>query len=240
MILIVAAILPAILLWLYTCRKDAQPEPMSQMLKAFLYGALICIPVSFVENYISGTLFASEGSPSNLIGSTLEAFIVAAVPEEGFKLLALWLILRHNPFFDEHYDGIVYAVCVGLGFAAVENVGYVLMHADAWLSVAVTRALLAVPGHYAFAVFMGYYYSLYHFGQKSAKNLLSIFFIPVLAHGCYDAFALTGTVEPVLGGISFILLIYFCIKMHKNARQKITVQVERDRRERKFDDINLI
>ncbi len=232
MILIAAAILPAILLWLYTCRKDAQPEPMSQMLKAFLYGALICIPVSFVENYISGTLFASEGSPSNLIGSTLEAFIVAAVPEEGFKLLALWLILRHNPFFDEHYDGIVYAVCVGLGFAAVENVGYVLMHADAWLSVAVTRALLAVPGHYAFAVFMGYYYSLYHFGQKSAKNLLSIFFIPVLAHGCYDAFALTGTVEPVLGGISFILLIYFCIKMHKNARQKITVQVERDRRER--------
>ncbi|MBO6077729.1 MAG: PrsW family intramembrane metalloprotease [Bacteroidaceae bacterium] len=232
MILIVAAILPAILLWLYTCRKDAQPEPMSQMLKAFLYGALICIPVSFVENYISGTLFASEGSPSNLIGSTLEAFIVAAVPEEGFKLLALWLILRHNPFFDEHYDGIVYAVCVGLGFAAVENVGYVLMHVDAWLSVAVTRALLAVPGHYAFAVFMGYYYSLYHFGQKSAKNLLSIFFIPVLAHGCYDAFALTGTVEPVLGGISFILLIYFCIKMHKNARQKITVQVERDRRER--------
>ena len=232
MILIAAAILPALLLWLYTCRKDAQPEPMSQMLKAFLYGALICIPVAYVENYISGTLFASEGSPSNLIGSTLEAFIVAAVPEEGFKLLALWLILRHNPFFDEHYDGIVYAVCVGLGFAAVENVGYVLMHADAWLSVAVTRALLAVPGHYAFAVFMGYYYSLYHFGQKSAKNLLSIFFIPVLAHGCYDAFALTGTVEPVLGGISFILLVYFCIKMHKNARQKITAQVERDRRER--------
>ena len=239
MILIVAAILPAILLWLYTCRKDAQPEPMSQMLKAFLYGALICIPVAFVENYISVTLFATEGSPSNLIGSTLEAFLVAAVPEEGFKLLALWLILRHNPFFDEHYDGIVYAVCVGLGFAAVENVGYVLMHADAWLSVAVTRALLAVPGHYAFAVFMGYYYSLYHFGQKSAKNLLSIFFIPVLAHGCYDAFALTGTVEPVLGGISFILLVYFCIKMHKNARQKITAQVERDRRERQLNDFSI-
>ena len=33
MILIVAAVLPAILLWLYTCKKDAQPEPMSQMRK---------------------------------------------------------------------------------------------------------------------------------------------------------------------------------------------------------------
>jgi len=238
MILIAAAILPAILLWLYTCKKDAYPEPMSQMLKAFLYGALICIPVAFVENYISGILFEAEGSPSTLIGSTVEAFIVAAVPEEGFKLLALWLILRKNPFFDEHYDGIVYAVCVGLGFAAVENVGYVMMHADAWLSVAITRALLAVPGHYAFAVFMGYYYSLYHFGQKSIQNLLSIFLIPVLAHGCYDAFALTGTVEPVLGGISFIVLIFFCIKMHKNARQKIIAQVERDRKDHFYNIIN--
>ena len=238
MILIAAAILPAILLWLYTCKKDAYPEPMSQMLKAFLYGALICIPVAFVENYISGILFEAEGSPSTLIGSTVEAFIVAAVPEEGFKLLALWLILRKNPFFDEHYDGIVYAVCVGLGFAAVENVGYVMMHADAWLSVAITRALLAVPGHYAFAVFMGYYYSLYHFGQKSIQNLLSIFLIPVLAHGCYDAFALTGTVEPVLGGISFIVLIFFCIKMHKNARQKIIAQVERDRKDHFYNTIN--
>lgn len=240
MILIAAAILPAILLWLYICRKDAQPEPMSQMLKAFLYGALICVPVVYVEQFMGMLLFGPEGTPSTLTGSTAQAFLVAAVPEEGFKLLALWLILRNNPFFDEHYDGIVYSVCVGLGFAAIENVGYVLVHADAWLSVAITRALLAVPGHYAFAVFMGYYYSLYHFGQKSAKNLLSIFFIPVLAHGCYDAFAMSGSVEPVLGSISFILLIYLCIKMHKNARQKIMAQVERDRRERKIDDINII
>ena len=161
---------------------------------------------------------------------------MAAVPEEGFKLLALWLVLRKNPYFDEHFDGIVYAVCVGLGFAAIENLGYVLMHADMWLSVAITRALLAVPGHYAFAVFMGYYYSLYHFGQKSTQNLLSIFLIPVLAHGCYDAFALSGSVEPLLGGISFLVLIFFCIKMHKNARRKIQAQVDRDRHAHQFDE----
>jgi RsiW-degrading membrane proteinase PrsW (M82 family) len=236
MILITAAILPAILLWIYTCRRDAQPEPISQMLKAFLYGAVICLPVSFVEQGISVLLFGPEGSPTTLTGSTIEAFLVAAVPEEGFKLLALWLVLRKNPYFDEHFDGIVYAVCVGLGFAAIENLGYVLMHADMWLSVAITRALLAVPGHYAFAVFMGYYYSLYHFGQKSTQNLLSIFLIPVLAHGCYDAFALSGSVEPLLGGISFLVLIFFCIKMHKNARRKIQAQVDRDRHAHQFDE----
>ena len=236
MILITAAILPAILLWIYTCRRDAQPEPISQVLKAFLYGAVICLPVSFVEQGISVLLFGPEGSPTTLTGSTIEAFLVAAVPEEGFKLLALWLVLRKNPYFDEHFDGIVYAVCVGLGFAAIENLGYVLMHADMWLSVAITRALLAVPGHYAFAVFMGYYYSLYHFGQKSTQNLLSIFLIPVLAHGCYDAFALSGSVEPLLGGISFLVLIFFCIKMHKNARRKIQAQVDRDRHAHQFDE----
>lgn len=36
----------------------------------------------------------------------------------------LWLLLRNNPYFDEHFDGIVYAVCIGMGFAAIENVLY--------------------------------------------------------------------------------------------------------------------
>ena len=234
MIVVIFAVLPAILLWAYTCKHDAQPEPMSQMLKAFLYGALICIPVSFVELGIDFLLFGQMKAPATLMGSTLEAFLVAALPEEAFKLLALWLILRKNPFFDEHYDGIVYAVCVGLGFAAVENIGYLLLNADAWLSVAITRALLAVPGHYAFAVFMGYYYSLYHFVEKTDKTKWNIILIPFLAHGCYDAFALSGTVNPVLGAIGFIVLVFFCIKMHKNAREKMMIQIERDRRESLF------
>ena len=156
LILVIAAILPALLLWMFTCRHDQQPEPVSQLVKALLYGALICIPVSFVEQGLCSLFYGPGGSPMTLAGTTAEAFFVAAVPEEGFKLLALWLILRKNPFFDEHYDGIVYSVCVGLGFASVENLFYVIGNADAWMQIALSRALLAVPGHYAFAVFMGY------------------------------------------------------------------------------------
>ena len=55
------------------------------------------------------------------------AFFVAAAPEEGAKLLALWLLLRKNPHFDEDFDCIVYSVFVSLGFATLENIGYVLM-----------------------------------------------------------------------------------------------------------------
>lgn len=152
--MLVAALLPALLLFLYIWRKDAQPEPFKWLFRALLAGVIICIPVASVESWVMNSLFLA-GGPTTLFGTTVEAFLVAAVPEEAAKLLALWLILRKNPYFDEHFDGIVYAVCVGLGFAAIENVGYVLSSGEGWASVAIMRALLAVPGHYAFAIIMG-------------------------------------------------------------------------------------
>jgi RsiW-degrading membrane proteinase PrsW (M82 family) len=138
-----------------------------------------------------------------------------------FYLLALFLILRKNPWFDEHFDGIVYAVYVGLGFAAFENVAYVLSAGDQWMTVAAMRALLAVPGHYGFAILMGYYYSMYHFVKPSFANGLKVFLAPVLAHGVYDSLAMSGAVDPVAGGISFFVLIYFCIKFQKLAHKKV-------------------
>ena len=53
---------------------------------------------------------------STFVEAVGDAFLLAAIPEEVAKLFMLWLLLRKNPFFDEHFDGIVYAVCVGLGF----------------------------------------------------------------------------------------------------------------------------
>lgn len=227
LILLSAALLPAIFLWYYIWKQDPQPEPTNWLVKAALYGAGICIPVAIVEALIDNAIFGGE--PTTLSGTTIQAFFVAALPEESFKLLALWLILRKNPFFDEHFDGIVYAVCVGLGFAAIENVAYVVSEEENWLGVAIARALLAVPGHYAFAVLMGYYYSLYHFVDRSSRTAASVLLVPVLAHGVYDAIALGGIVNPYIGSFSTIVLIYFCVKMHKFARTKIVTQIERDR-----------
>lgn len=224
-LMLLAALLPALLLFLYIWRKDPQPEPMGWLLKAVLYGVGICFPVAFLEVAINDVL--GLGEPTNIIGAASHAFLVAAMPEESFKLLALWLLLRKNPFFDEHFDGIVYAVCIGLGFAALENVFYVI-ETENWLSVAVVRALLAVPGHYAFAILMGYYYSVYHFVNPSLRNAVCILLVPVMAHGIYDTIAFSGTVSPYIGGVSFFVLVWFCIKMHKYAKAKIVAQIKRD------------
>ena len=226
MILFAAAILPAALLWMYIWKQDPQPEPTNWLVKATLYGAGICVPVALLEVAIDSVAFSN--GPTSLAGTTFLAFFVAALPEESFKLLALWLILRKNPYFDEHFDGIVYAVCVGLGFAAVENVSYVVAQEENWMAVAVSRALLAVPGHYAFAVLMGYYYSVYHFVDCSTRTAACILVVPVLAHGIYDSLAMSGMVNPYIGGVCFIVLIYFCVKMHKFAKTKIVAQLKKD------------
>ncbi len=223
-----AALLPPILLLLFVWHKDATKEPFRQLFKAVIFGVLICIPAVFWESFMGTLLFNGE-EPTTIIGTTLNAFLCAAVPEETLKLIALWLVLRRNPYFDEHFDGIVYAVCVSLGFAAVENVGYVLNHEEAWVSVAVTRALMAVPGHYAFAVFMGYYYSMYHFVRHDTTTAISILLVPVLAHGIYDSLAMSSMVNPLIGGLGFVFLIFFCIKMQRVAYDRLTQMVGLDR-----------
>ena len=174
-----AALLPAIVLLFYIWKKDKQKEPTSWLVKAVLWGAAICIPVAVVEMGISTALFGAGGKPTGFLGTTAMAFFVAALPEETFKLLVLWMVLRKNPYFDEHFDGIVYAVCVGLGFAAFENIGYVLGEEENWAAVAIARSLLAVPGHYAFAILMGYYYSVYHFIDHSSKVAVCVLLVPV-------------------------------------------------------------
>jgi RsiW-degrading membrane proteinase PrsW (M82 family) len=183
---------------------------------------------------IEYVLFGVGGEPTSLLGSTTMAFLVAALPEETFKLLALWLVLRKNPYFDEHFDGIVYAVCVGLGFAAVENVFYVLGEEENWVGVAIARSLLSVPGHYAFAVLMGYYYSRYRFGGHSASDIASMFCIPVIAHGIYDSIVFSMQLDSYIVTFCFIALIVFCVKMHKNALRKIKEQIARDEVEKEM------
>lgn len=226
LIIVSAALLPAIILWVYIWRKDPQPEPTTQLIKAVIYGMVLCLLAYIIESALEILIFGANEGPSTLFGTTIDAFIVAALPEEGLKLFALWLILSGNPYFDEHFDGIIYAVSIGLGFAAVENVFYLFGNMDEWQYVAFARAFLSVPGHYAFAIMMGYYYSVHHFTDHSTKTAIKILLIPVLAHGCYDAIALSGKVEPEIGGISAIVLIYFCIKMHKYVRKEMLEQLD--------------
>lgn len=227
-IALVVALLPAIILWIYIFKKDTKPEPKGQIWKAILLGVATVLPIVLLETCISNFLFGEGGEAVSFISHVADAFIVASIPEESFKLLALWLVLRKNPHFDEHFDGIVYSVCVGLGFATIENIGYVVGDGD-WASVGIMRAIFSVPGHYAFAVLMGYYYSQYHFVKRSFLNWISIWAVPVIAHGIYDAIVMNIAISDWLVLPIIALLIFFCVKMHKVCKKKIMAQLELDK-----------
>lgn len=188
---ILLALIPALVLIFYVVWRDRlHPEPGGQLVKAFFMGFLT-IPLALLFASLIGQIFMLlppiEGVGALLVTSLMQA----AIPEESAKLLILWLFLRRCRHFDEHMDGIVYAVCVGMGFATVENILYVTGSGPQFLkvlSVGISRAFLAIPGHFAFAVIMGYFYSLASFKGKQThrKYMLMAWGFPVLAHALYD------------------------------------------------------
>lgn len=194
--------MPAVVLFAIIVILDRRrPEPIGQLFKAFAFGtfpAIIIISVAFILELcgvdISGT------------GPFTTAFCVAAIPEEGLKLLMLWLILRRNKYYDEMFDGIVYACCIGLGFAAFENVLYLW---DFDMGVMVARASLAVPGHFLDAVMMGYFYSLARFTTKRrGLNMALTFLVPMLAHGLYDYAIMSAEYVNMWFTILIVLVIF--------------------------------
>ncbi len=231
LLVITAALVPvAIALW-YIKHKDAvQPEPTKWLFKAFGYGILSTL-VALILAEIMGGIFGIEDSDSetSVIGAFLNAFCSAAIPEEIAKYLMLLLLIRKNPHFDEKFDGIVYAVFISMGFAGLENIMYLIegLEDGSWLGTGVARALFSIPGHFLFAVLMGYYYSLYRFGiDNSMKTRVMILGAPILAHGIYDGILFSMSVSDEFSAIAMILFLYFFNKLRKKGKKRINELME--------------
>ena len=215
-LIIITALLPVAILGWWIYRKDsAKPEPLGQLFTAFFYG----IGSAFVSMVLAVPLTLMLGFNSieqmNTLGDALSVSLFsAAIPEEVAKLTMLWLFLRKNPYYDEYLDGIVYAACVGLGFAGAENILYLLQSED-WLITGVVRGVTAVPAHFAIACAMGYFYSKRHYGDRSNLTAACILGVPIIIHWIYDALAFSEGIFPALSvviNVLFVLLIWWVYK----------------------------
>lgn len=221
-LVLAAALAPVVVLMLYIYNKDKEaPEPTSLLLKALWYGVIsifISLGISFP------LMFAGivPDAPNDFWSSVNIAFLGASVPEELAKFFMFWLLIRKNKHFDEHLDGVVYAACVALGFAAFENVMYLFCNIDNWVHVGVSRALLSVPIHFGCGIIMGYYYSLIHFnGRHGLWDKLLVVLVPILIHGIYDAILFYQTVTPEISVIAMIAVLWFCNKVRKRCSARI-------------------
>lgn len=220
---LLAAMLPAFILFWYVYSRDITPEPRNVVARGFFYGALATVVSTFISAPLLRLgLFQTE--PSTFWGAFRTAFFGAAIPEETAKLLMLWLLLRRCKDFDERYDGLVYAAAIGLGFATLENILYLASSGFGFFQVAFSRAILAVPGHFGFAVVMGYYYSRQHFSwnpeeKKSACTKMWLY--PVLLHGTYDTICFAAGLSDTWSVFLTFALLFFCFRLFRFTRNRI-------------------
>ncbi len=182
MLLLAAAVAPSIALMYYFYMRDKyEREPRRMLIKAFIAGMIIILPVLIVEVYLN--IFDMPTRNFFKIGYT--AFIVAGLVEETFKYLAFVLYIWKDREFNEAYDAIVYCVFISLGFATIENIAYVLATG---FNTALLRSLTAVPAHALFAVSMGYYLGIAKFSKQPKRQYYMKLglFVPVVLHGIYD------------------------------------------------------
>lgn len=233
MVLWVLALLPVLVLAVFVYVMDRyEKEPLRMLLKAFFCGVLAVVAVVPLEQLLSP--FAPGGA---VLHGLYDGFVVAGFSEELCKLLVFMLFIWRSRHFNEYFDGIVYAVYVGLGFACLENVGYVFQSGmfQESLVTGVTRALLSVPAHFLFAVAMGYYLSKAKFDAANRfSSLLKALFYPLLLHGTFDALLmvsdnLRSTVLYPVTVVLFLVFIRFDIKMWKKGMVKIREMQERSR-----------
>lgn len=220
-LVILAALAPVALLLVYIYGKDSlKSEPVKELLKAFFAGILSAL----LALVFTIPLPAAGVNEIYSISDALKfAFIGAAIPEEFAKFLMLWLVVRKNKYFDENMDGVVYAVFVSLGFAAFENILYLFSNYSQWVSVGISRAVFAIPGHFAFAVLMGYYFSLARFSPVHRKrNRFMVLAAPMLLHGAYDSILFISDVTPLFSSILTIVFLVLCFKMWKMCSRKIS------------------
>lgn len=201
---LLAAVAPAIVLAVIMIRKDRQREPLRWLLAAVGLGVLVVAGVLLLDSTVLPDI-----QTDTFLGAFLTSFISAAIPEEGLKFLALLFLANRCRHFDEHFDGIVYAVCIGMGFAAVENILYLFGAGEEWMFVGISRALMSVPMHYFFAVIMGSFFSLGWFDKSRRKYYLTIALLfPIAVHGVYDTLCFTMGLDE---DFSLIILVIFLL-----------------------------
>jgi len=216
--LIIAALAPIALIIIYIYVKDRyEKEPVRLLLYSFLLGAFVSIMItSFLYTIFD---FFIPLDSSIVFQQFIKAFFIVGFTEEFSKYVIVRYYNQPKAAFNEPFDGIVYAVMVSMGFAATENIMYVL---DGGFQTALLRMFTAVPAHATFGVLMGYFIGKAKFSKnKKAKLNLSGLLLAIIFHGAYDFFLFIDFIPGIWIGAFASLAIGLilsrkAIKLHQN------------------------
>ena len=185
MTLLLCALAPVAMIIFYINLKDKyEKEPRHLLIISFLLGGIVSIILTSIL-YIFFDLFLPLNDKYSVLQQFVRAFFVVALVEEFSKYVIVRYYAQTKKAFNEPFDGIVYAVMVSMGFAAVENIFYVI---EGGLPVALLRAFTAIPAHATFGILMGYFMGKAKFSNNRIKLNLMGLGLAVIFHGAYDFF----------------------------------------------------
>jgi RsiW-degrading membrane proteinase PrsW (M82 family) len=225
LILLAAAIVPALVLLRYYYRQDkAKPEPLGMIVRVFVWGCVSIIPALVLE-VIADRINTAYNSQYLVLTIFVKSFLIAGLIEEFLKQRVVLSYAYKHPAFDEVMDGIVYSVVAGLGFAVVENIFYVL---EGGINVAIARSFTSLPLHAIAAGLMGFYIGKAKFAEnieQERRYLRTGLIMAVLYHGIYDFIIFS---MPYVSYWFFALALIFLILGFLNLRKKIQIAVQED------------
>ncbi|MBI4132792.1 MAG: PrsW family intramembrane metalloprotease [Candidatus Sungbacteria bacterium] len=122
--------LPPVIWLLFYLHEDRHPEPKHLLVLTFIAGVISAFIAVAAEVGLYGTPPVFSGlfhrlSP-RLLALPLFIFIGVSLIEEYLKYAAVKFAVLSRPEFDEPIDAMIYMVTAALGFAAIENVLFLL------------------------------------------------------------------------------------------------------------------
>src|SRR4029077_8676843 len=162
-----AAIAPALLVLWLVIAADERPGPPARVWIAFLLGAA-SISLLGIARAPFAAILAVPGNP--WMTQALRSVFGVAAPEEIVKVLVVIAVSARRRTFADPMDTVVYGAAAGLGFAAYENLAYLVQHADMWRSLAALRSVLTVPFHGALGIIAGAYMAIARSGTALGAN----------------------------------------------------------------------
>ncbi|MBL8019241.1 MAG: PrsW family intramembrane metalloprotease [Leptospirales bacterium] len=173
--------------------------------------------IFFEKEILSGPEMRNPG----LRAFALYMFGVGPIEEIG-KFLAVFLIALQRPDFKNSSDGILLAICSALGFAAGENVLYMLNFGPA---ATLPRLVLGNLGHASFSAYWGYALGVALHENARFTVVLEGLLLAAVLHGLYDVLltiSFGGAIAALLlAGVLIVLLVGFFRReasRHKNHR----------------------
>ena len=202
--LLLVAVAPVLIIIFYIYFKDKyEKEPKRLLLYNFLLGAIVSIIITSILYYAFEIVLPLPNKTS-IFQQFIKAFFVVGLIEEFSKYIIIRYFAQPNKAFNEPFDGIVYSVMVSMGFAATENIFYVL---EGGYTTALGRAFTAVPAHATFGILMGYFMGKAKFSNNRMVLNLSGLLLAIIFHGAYDFFLFINFIPGIWVGALVSLFI---------------------------------